>query len=215
MFRVSPGLVQLLDLPPGQGEVFGEHQQQRRNDRAAPHHGHHHPLVAEAVDDGINGPVGHEGNEIPLRVGQPGAVQMPPLPLDGGLPGVFLVLVHGLLEFPQILLRGTPIHIFIDVIDPVKIILPVGIGAADDIRAIPADDKGVHMLVILIQGQGIVDVRHRQPRHQGDAVFPICGPVLAGDPQEHHVVPRLVCADGHLLIPLHNGLHKGVRVGDL
>ena len=100
-------------------------------------------------------------------------------------------------------------------VQPFKVILPERIPAADDEGAVPADDIGVDKGVHSVEGQGIADVVRRQARHQGGADLPALHGICAGRGHKHDLFPGLVCADGHLALPLVQGPQEGLLVGDL
>ena len=212
--RGLAGLLHLLQLLPGQPVVLVEHQQQGGEDNGAAENGQRTPLMAEAGNDGVHGAIRQEGDEVPLGIGQAGAVEVVAFPPHGKLVGVVHPPDHGGLQLLKVLIRRNAVHIVVEHPNPLKIIVAVSVVAADDEGAVPPDDEGVCPLVVLLQREVAADVGHRQPRHQGGAVVLRGGRVGGGHSQQHNFFPPGIGADGHLLLVLAQGIQKRLRVGD-
>ena len=99
---------------------------------------------------------------------------MAPVPADDAFGGVVLVGVHGLLQFLQIALRVHAVDVAVERAHPLKIAVAVCVGVADDKGAVPAEDEGVDMVIVLLQREGVAEVGGGQAGHQsnaGPAVF--------------------------------------------
>ena len=210
-----PRLVQLLHLLPGHLEVFQEYQHQHQQHQRAGAEHQIGPPDCEAVDDGVQLIVGHKGQQKPLGVRQLVAVYLPGLAVDPDLVGVGLPLGHGVGQGFDVQLRGLAVHGVVLAEDPLKIALPEGVPGADDKAAVLADDEGIDVVAVLLQGQGVADIGGREPRHQGGAGVFLRGSVGGGDPQEDHPVALGVAADGDLVLPGGDGGHEGPRVRQL
>ena len=148
---------------------------------------------------------------MPLRVGQVGAVEVLPLAVDGELAGVVDWVVHAV---HQALDKGLRVAAgdLIGVPDPVEVVLPGGVGGADDIGAVPADDDGVELPVVLVEGDEAVQVAGRDSGHQGAAVPPAAHGVPGADAQEDDGLPVRGGAHGGLVLPGVEGGQEGLRV---
>ena len=206
------GLLQLGHLLFGDLDVPEEDQQQRRQHYGAPDNGHTAPLVAEMGDLLVQRAVGHHHHQIPLRVGQLGAKQVAVLLTDDQHGGVVLPRVHGGLKLLDMPAGVAAAQLVVNGVDPVKVAVPEGLAAADDEGAVLPDDVGVHHAVLVVKGEGVADVVHRQGRHPGGARFSAGHGIGGGDPHQDQAGSVCVGAHGDLLAAGVQGGQEGLRV---
>ena len=206
-----PGLLQLHHLAPEQLEVLPEYQKQSRQHHGAAQEDQMQQGAAEFVDGLVQLSVGQHRYQIPLGVGELGALQMPPLAAEVEKGGVLFPGVHGGRQLPDVLLPAFP-RLLEAGLDAVKVVIPEGVSAADDKGAVPADDVGVDHGILAVQGEGLSDVIGGEAGHQGGGGAPVRHAVAGGDTQKHVLLSGGDGSHGYLFIPAVHGGQEGLRV---
>ena len=210
-----PSHLQLLHLLLGHPEIAGKNQQQHRQHNGTDAKNGVSPAGGEALDNVVQGAIGHTCEQMPLGVAQLGAVQLPGFAVQHHLRGVVLRRRHRFRQRLNVQLRILSIHLFIDRAYPVKIAVPGGIAGADDKRAILPDDKGIDVIGIFLQRQCLADVRGRQSGHNGHAGMLLSGRIGRRQSQKDYAVILCVSPYGHLFLAAKQRIHEGLRVRHL
>ena len=228
LLRLPPGLLggspggvhlpvhplQLGHLPPEQLQIPEEQVEQHGDHRAGGGVNQGEPAAPHARDGVVQPLEGEHRHQIPVAVGQVGAVDVPAGPAVSHHRGIVLPGVHGGL---QLLHAVVPVQVLPvkEVSQPVEIVL-VGVALVPHhIAAVLPDHKGIAQRLVGVQKQHLAHVLGGQAHHNRQAVPAAGHGIRTGDGEQNHAVPAAVHGGGRLALPLLQALQKGLRVVEL
>ena len=219
--RVLPGPVHLRvhalelgHLASEQPQVLHEQAEEHGDDGKRGGVDNGQPVTAHPRDGVVQRVKGEDRHQVPIAVGEAGAVQVAARRAAAQNNGILLVRVHGR---RQLLYVGSGLLVLAlkDAVEPVKVICVGVLLVSDNVAAVLSYDKRVAQGVVRIEEEDLPHVLGGEPHDHGKAAAAVGHGILAGDAEQNHAVPAAVGSGGRPALPAPQALQKRLGVLEL